>query len=397
MLVSLRYLVGAAVCALAAVSSPAAMAQVVDITLQGGVKARLASFELPGQASELRSIAAVGRGGVFMLVGTRPEEGSVRDTRLLSLSGNLSGMSALKSQALRAAGAESSGLGIADDSPLAGALMAADGQGTPYTVSVDHRGAIQLTRFGSSGRAEQAFNVALEARSVTIRRFAWIGGGNFLIIGSAGSAPLLAAVDIAGRVRQRHVLDDIDAAAVAAVPMPDGSIAALIEKGTPEEPRYVVALVQPAGAAVQRVEQAGRPLDLAVGAQGQLLALVERRGVSGRDLLALAFSAGLQPLWQRTLYSEVGPLSRFRALGTARGDFVVAGRKDRGLWVSRLSGNGAESWTSWTNPRQSPELEITLDVDMARSGDDILLGYSAMVVRDRRQSAVVRVVQFRLD
>ena len=54
------------------------------------------------------------------------------------------------------------------------------------------------------------------------------------------------------------------------------------------------------------------------------------------------------------------------------------------LWPSRLWERGTEVWASWTDPRQSAELEMTLDVDLARSGDEVLLAYSAMVVRDRR-------------
>lgn len=370
---------------------------VVERALNADLKARISTFELPGQAVEMRSFVPNGRGGVFMVVGSRAEGESGISTRLLSLTGTLGDSADLRSRPLRAAGADSAGLGIADGSPLAGSLLAVDDQGSPYTVAVALNGGVQLTRFGDSGRAEQAFNVDLKARSVSIRRLSWLGKGQFLLAGAEGSRPLLATVDSAGKVGHRYAVVDEDAAAVAAGLMPDGKLAVLIEKGSVADPRFAVLVIGQTEGVVHRVELTGQPVDLAVGAKGQIFALVERRGVAARDLVALSFSSGLDAQVSRTLVSEIGPLARFRIVALAGGGAMVAGRKDRGLWLSRLSDPLAEVWTSWTDPRKSAELETTLDIDLARAGDAVFVGYSAMVVRDRRQYAVVRAMQFKAD
>ena len=397
MRIHLRRLILACLGVAALFAGPMARALTVDTILNGGIKARLATFELPGQSSELRSVVADGRDGLFMIVSARSEGEDASATRLLSVTGKLSRPVDLRSQALRAPGALSAALGVNDASPLAASMLAADTQGTPYAVAVLLNGAVQLTRFGISGRVEQTFDVALELRSVSIRRFVTMGSGGFLIVGSAGARPLVVAINGAGKVLQRFVIAEDDAAAVAAALLSDGKIAVLVEKGTPNDPRFLLATLQREGGVGARVEFAGRPMEIAAGAQGQLVALIERQGVASRELVGIGFGSRLQMQWQRSLLVERGLLARFRIVALPKGDFLVAGRKDRGLWLSRLSERGTEVWSSWTDPRQSAELEMTLDVDLARSGDDVLLAYSAMVVRDRRQSAVVRAMQFRLD
>ena len=132
----LRHLMLAGLGAAALVAGPMARALTVDTSLNGGVKARLATFELPGQSSELRSVVADGRDGLFMIVGARQEGEDASATRLLSVTGKLASQVDLRSQALRAPGALSAGLGVADASPLAASMLAADAQGTPYAVAV---------------------------------------------------------------------------------------------------------------------------------------------------------------------------------------------------------------------------------------------------------------------
>lgn len=374
-----------------------AHALVVERMLGGGIKARTSSFELPGQTVEMRSFSPVGRGGVFMLVGARDEGAPASSVRLLSLQGAPSASSDVRSQALRAAGAETAGLGMADESPLAGSLLAVDDQGSPYTVAVALNGSVQLTRFGVSGRAEQAFKVDLPDRSVSIRRLVWMGSGEFMLVGSAGSRPLLVAVDRAGKLRQRYTVQEDDAAAVAVAAMPEGRLAVLIEKGSASDPGLSLVVLGQGGGVLHRAELSGRPIDLAVGSRGQIFVLVERRAVTTRDLVALTFSSNLVPATSRTLVGEKTLLGRFRVIPMLDGGVLVAGRKERGLWLARLSEQLAEVWTAWTDPRQSPEVEVTMDLDLARTADNVYVGYSAMVVRDRRQSSVVRVMQFPVD
>lgn len=370
---------------------------VVERALTAGIKARVSSFEISGQAVEMRSFSPDGRGGVFMLVGVKDEGAPASSVRLQSVRGAFTAASDLRGQALRAPGAESAGLGMADESPLAGSLLAVDDQGWPYTAAVALNGGVQLTRFSASGRPEQAFKVDLPDRSVSIRRLVWLGSGEFMLVGSAGSRPLLVTVDRAGKLRQRYTVVEDDAAAVAVTPMASGGLAVLIEKGTQADPGFALVVLGQGGAVLHRADLSGRPLDLALGSRGQLFVLVERQSVATRDLVALTFSSTLSPGTSRTLVSEKGLLARFRMVAMLDGGILVAGRKDRGLWLTRLSETLTEVWTSWTDPRQSPELEVTMDVELARSADSVFLGYSAMVVRERRQHAVVRAMQFAVD
>lgn len=370
----------------------------IERTLVSGVTARLARLETPGQSNQLRSLVLLGSTQrLLMMVASRRDDEDAAATRLYSVLGNLMSDGDIGAQAMKPLSTGSSSLGLPENSPLAGRLLVSNTAGVAYTVSVDMSGAVQLTRLNSSGQVDQRIDVPLTLNSIAIRRVLSLGDTGFLLIGSAGSRPMLMQIDALGRVINSTVIPEDDAAAIAAFPTTAGRMTVLLEKGTTNDPRFWIGDVSVDGSTGRYAEFAGRPLDMAIGSDKQVVVLVEQSGVLSRDAVARGFDQTFALQWSRTLMSEHMPLGRFRIVPIASGGYLVAGRKERGLWLSRLSSIGTEMWTDWTNPVQASDLEMTLDIDMTQHGSNIVLGYSALVVRARRQVGVVRALQFRLD
>lgn len=389
-------LCGALACAIGTAS---AAVDVVQTTVGNGLRARLTTFSEPGNHLELRGLALStdARARPLLLVASRPEDANAAPAnRLLAMTADPARDDTWRSAATRLPGLDGD---AAAESPLVGAFVAIDEEGRASVLSTVGGGALQLTRLAPDGSPQASLAVEQGGPSVELRQFRASGArGRFLIAGSAGSVPWVAEIDANGKlVWQQRLPDLADAAAVALLRQADGGAWVLVERGSYNDPASVLLRIDAAGRVAQRIERAGRPVDLAQGTGGQLVMLVDRPTVATRELLALAFEANGQLVWQKSLVNERGLLGQFRMAALPDGRLLVAGRQDRGLWLTALNGQGQVLWTQWTDPRTRADLELVSRLDMVVRGRQVLVGYSAMVAADRRQRGVVRALQFTVE
>ncbi len=282
---------------------------------------------------------------------------------------------------------------------VAGSMhIASDAEGQGWLLEVAANGALQLHRLAGDGSIERSLRVAVElpSPSVTVRALVPHPAG-LLLAGATGSRPLLMVIDRSGRALQTTVLQQ-EGAAVSARPLAEGRLLALVESASLGDPGFWVGEVAADGTTPgAQLRSSGRPLALALQPDGRSAVVYAAAGVQTQDVMVKGITPGRELAWTKTLVERQGAVTRFDIVPLPDGEFLVAGKKDRGLWLARLARDGAQTWQAWRDPRSRGDLEITLDVDVAEARDHITVGYSALVVADRRQSSVVRTLQLRFE
>ena len=95
----------------------------------------------------------------------------------------------------------------------------------------------------------------------------------------------------------------------------------------------------------------------------------------------------------RLVTDQVNP--GFAVIATPSGGFVVAGSKDRGLWVSEYAADGKAMWTESRVPAP-PEAEMVFNLRLLIAGDTVVLPYTAFTIENREQRKSVRIVKFQV-
>jgi hypothetical protein len=373
-----------------AAAGTAAAAAPVERGNLAGVPFVQTTIDFAGVGAELRALVPGRRPGDDMaLLALRPDSAPM-DAQRLSVVAAAAGE--FRSHMLAGvAGTAAAG--------LAGSVhIASDAEGQGWLLEVSAAGTLQLHRLASDGSIERSLRVPadLPSPSVTVRTLTAHPQG-LLLAGATGSRPLLMVIDSSGRVLQTTVLQQ-EGAAVSARPLADGQLLALVESASLGDPGFWVGAVAADGSTPgPQLRSSGRPLAMAVQPDGRSAVIYTVAGVQTQDIMVKGITPGRELAWTRTLVERQTAVTRFDIVPMPRGEFLVAGKKDRGLWLGRLSRDGAETWQAWRDPRARGDLEITLDVDVAEARDHLTVGYSALVVADRRQTSVVRTLQLRFE
>lgn len=393
----MRNIVGICLTALAFSTAMNCHAAPVEIGSLAGMRTAKSTIELAGMNTEVRSVAlGPQKDGLYLLVASRPDGQGVSESRLNFINSDEAGR--IVSVPVSPAGQATNPSASPGSLWLATANhLASDASGRPYLLTMALNGTMKLHRLSSQGQSEQVFDVALDLPALAIRRFEAVADKGFLIVGSTGSLPALVMLDTAGRVLSRVVVADQGAAAVAAQVSVSGDFIALVESANYIDPRFWVGRVRADGSIAGKAEMAGKPLDLDVAPDGKVVVLLEQAGVAHRDVIAKGFDREFGQQWSRTVVGGQANTTGFRVAALRKGGYFLAGKRDRGLWLSRIDAGGVEMWSSWTDPRSLADLEMAVDVDLTSRGDEFAVAYTALVVRDRKQFGVVRTLQFRLE
>jgi hypothetical protein len=178
----------------------------------------------------------------------------------------------------------------------------------------------------------------------------------------------------------------------------DGNATLIGERGNYSDPEVWVGRVSAEGEVLKSASFSGRPLDIVRGGDGTYVVLFERSGPERTEIVLKAVAASdFGARWSRVLVERQLIPHRFEVAPVSSGGFIVAGVKERGLWVSRLDSTGTEIWTYAHDPESSSELEMVDHVDLDWMKDDFVVTYGAYVVVGREQREVVRAVRFKID
>jgi hypothetical protein len=231
--------------------------------------------------------------------------------------------------------------------------------------------------------------------SLVLRRTLATSDDRLILVGSLGDKSLLAEISADGRTINAYPPREPGMTAVGAVLEADGNIVVVCEQGGSGASQTWVGRVSPRGEVLAKKSFPGRPTDIARGADGTLVALVEVAGPDGSVVVLKAMAPDFSDRWTRSLISRQRLVTTFRIAPVASGGYIVAGTKDRGLWLSRVRSDGAEVWTEWHEPEKSSDLEMTSNVELVSTQDIFVAAYTAFVVAGRRQRQVVRTIRFR--
>ena len=373
----------------------AAQAAPIERQLAPGVQAWQSNIQTGSSEFELRAAAVSWADETAMMTVVRVPDGERRSNGLLQAwTTRLDARDPRVAEWVPAASPEVP-LSGRRGAKLLGSLVAATSERTFVSWSVDEKGTHRLTRLDTA--AEKVVSLGLP--SVEVRGLRSHAPQRFVVVGSAGMVPFCAELDSDGNVLRKWVLRDIVGAVVVAQPTADGGLVALIDTSTSSDTALTVARVQADGVLGARVDRSGQAMDLVSLRDGGLAVTYARSRVATYEvrLLTLAPDASSVRGDVELLVTSTTP-GRFRLGAAPQGGVVVAGVRERGLWVGRFDGSGQTLWDARTDPRRREDLELTLGVDLQSDGRGrFLLAYSALVTEGRRQISVVRALRFNLD
>jgi hypothetical protein len=283
---------------------------------------------------------------------------------------------------------------LAASGPDAGTGLALTSDGGAFLVLQNSTGDVRLVRLPRATESAIARVIDVGGRAPVIRRVLTTPTDHLLLVGSVGTQPLVATLSTDGKVLTRYELHEDVMTIVSAVVDADGGAVVVGEKGVFPDATTWVGRLSARGDVLKTTEFPGQPADIARGGDGTYLVLIEKTGAAASEMLAKGLGPDLAERWARSLVTGVRGGTSFRASPVRTGGFIVAGTKNRGLWVSRLKADGTEAWTDASDPASSPEMEMVSHLELVSARDIFAAAYSASVVVGREQRRVARAIRF---
>jgi len=341
---------------------------------------------------ELRSVIVSADGSMTQLiVAAHPRAGQALSASLVWATVDASGRVSLVENPLAALSRESSPSG--PGSGLGFVFV----NGREFLVSSSAEGGTALVRLGRSNEPSVVHAVNVGGRSPVVNRVLAATNDHIILVGSVGLRPMVTEVDAEGKTITEFPLNAEGMSAVNAVFDAEGNVITACEQGTFPKATTWVRRVSRRGAVLAETSFAGRPTDLARGSDGSYLVLIERSDATGSEIVMKGLATDLSQRWTRSVASRQRPGNSFQVAPIPTGGFVVAGTKNRGLYISRITAAGAEVWAEAHDPMESPELEVASHVELASAQNNFAVAYTAFVVAGREQHQVVKLVRFRVQ
>ena len=235
--------------------------------------------------------------------------------------------------------------------------------------------------------------VIVQGESFDIQELVRLRDGRLLAIGNAGGNPLVAEISASGETVWQNAVPADPAAIDMAAPSPDGGVVVLGRRGADLATQEVwVAKLSAKGGLDHAVTIAARGGSVAPLGGGGYALVTHQAGARLFDVTLRGLAPDMRELWTRTLVADqVNPA--FAVAPAADGGFVVAGTKDRGLWVARYTAGGEEVWTEHRVP-QPPDLELVSNLALLVRDEVFVLAYTAFTLDGREQRQSVRVIRF---
>jgi hypothetical protein len=266
------------------------------------------------------------------------------------------------------------------------------GGGFLLLATVD--GGMRLLRLAHGTELSVVRAVNKSGGSQNVRRVLTTNNEHLVLVGGVGVQPVLTEVDIEGNTIAERLIPEQGLTLINAVFESDGNAVVVGEQGTYPNGTVWVGRVSPRGDILVKTSFLGRPTDFARGTDGTYVVVIEKSGADGSEILMKALRPDLSERWTQSLASRQHLVTSFRVAPIPTGGFILAGTKDRGLWISRVNSDGAEVWTEAHEPRKLPDLEMASYVELASRGDIFVTAYTAFVVAGREQRQVIRVIRF---
>lgn len=235
--------------------------------------------------------------------------------------------------------------------------------------------------------------LSFPAGAPEIARLVELTGGRRLIVGTLGNRPFVGELTRAGAPGWQRVLEEENVNLDDGSSTADGGAVITGRKGA--DPAATQVWVAKLSAKGEIERQATFDGWLGAAAQGSgggyLLVTTERARNASVTLTGL--TPALTTRWTRAIPAGQPTTPPFRVAGVRGGGFIVAGVKDRGLWLSRVAEDGAAVWTE-ARPPAPPLMETVLNVELLSRDDTFFLLYTVFVVEEKEQRQLVRAMRF---
>jgi hypothetical protein len=231
------------------------------------------------------------------------------------------------------------------------------------------------------------------APGTDIHELVALADGRLLAVGTSGTRPIVAEITAEGKtVWQQQISADpvfVDAARATR----DGGVVVLGRRGQSVESQEIwIAKLSPKGALEHSVTYAARGGTVCELSGGGFAVVTHAVGTKGFDLTLRLLGSDLRERSSRPLLSDqLNPAVDIAPVPS--GGFVIAGSRDRGLWVGHHDASGTVIWNEHREP-QPPDVEMVFNLKLLAQRDTLALAYTAFTTVDREQRQAVRVLTF---
>jgi len=219
--------------------------------------------------------------------------------------------------------------------------------------------------------------------------------GRLLMIGRQESHPVLMELGPDGSIGRDWVLPQGKATLLArAASGSDGSLFMVGRGGESTRSMWLwLCALSPAREITAESTVDGNNGDLARLADGGFALVYDEAADASYDVFVKILGPDLKERSvKQVLKGQLFP-SGYRIAPVPSGGFIVAGGKDRGLWIARYDSSGRELWAESRTP-VPPDIEMVSSVELLARGDTFVVPYTAYVVKGREQRQIVRILTF---
>ena len=269
------------------------------------------------------------------------------------------------------------------------------GRDRAIVLGLDRRagGAGVATLDAVSGGIAAARALAFESGKPDIARLVPLGQGRVLTVGTLGTRPFVAELSADGAVTWQRVLELENVNLDDGAPTSDGGSIVTGRQGVdPSSTRVWVGKLSATGTIERQAAFDGWLGSIAQGTGGAYLLAVSDRARAATVTLT-GLGPALDTKWTRSMAAGQPSTPAFRVAPVRGGGFIVAGVKDRGLWVSRIGDDGAAVWTDAQSPKP-PQVEAALNVELLARDEAFFVLYTVLAIDGKEQRQLVRVIRF---
>jgi hypothetical protein len=334
---------------------------------------------------------------VWIVAGARPRGRRSADPALRVLRVTSEGVQAsVELASLRPVGTPSPGAAPARRHVVQAIALGPDGR--PLLALARSALPVSLVPVSANGRevgAPVPIALTADADLVGLVR---LSTGRLLMLGAAGLRPLVAEVSPSGAVAWERVLPGQEPVALTdAVPTADGGAVLLGRSGTDaRSARLWIGALSPKGELLAQQTVSGFDGEVARLADGTHVLAVDQVSSALFDSVLMRLGPRFETVGTTPLLKGQPNSGVLRLAALPGGGFLLAGVRDRGLWIARFDGRGQELWSDARTPAP-PQLELVSAVALLPRGTVLVVPYGAYVLEGREQRQVISVLRLRAD